>query len=143
MHLSEREANEIMRRRAPRDVAYAARIAARKNKPKYGNHKIESPDGMKFDSKAEYRRYCHLATLAKAKRITNLRRQVPYELVPPQVSPDGTKLRPVLYLADMVYIDGNGVEVVEDVKGVDTAEYRIKKKLMLERHGIWVREIRS
>ena len=124
-----------------REQAYAAR-SERKGKNKYGNHKVEA-DGLKFDSKAEYRRWCQLKILVKAKEISQLQRQVPYELVPAMKAPDGTNLRPVAYIADMTYLDRSGALVVEDVKGVSTQEYRTKKKLMLAVHGIWVREIRS
>lgn len=43
------------------------------------------------------------------------------------------------YVADFVYIE-NGKTVVEDAKGVKTPEYRIKRKLMLERYGIKIKE---
>jgi hypothetical protein len=125
----------------PREQAYALR-SERKGKNKFGAHKVESC-GQKFDSKAEYRRWCQLQTLLKGRAITELQRQVPFTLVPNQVAPDGTKLRGVTYIADMTYRDHAGALVVEDVKGVETGEYRIKKKLMLQVHGIWVREIRT
>ena len=98
---------------------------------------------MTFDSRAEYRRWCELGVLLRAKEITDLQRQVPFELVPAQVSPDGTKLRPITYIADFTYRDKAGALVVEDPKGASTAEWIIKKKLMLHVHGIWVREIRT
>ena len=49
--------------------------------------------------------------------------------------------RPVDYIADFVYRDKDGNEVVEDVKGVRTRVYVIKRKLMLWRHGIRIREV--
>lgn len=125
-----------------RDEAYAER-AEKKAKSKYGNQKIITDDGLKFDSKAEYRRWSELRLLLKAGEIRELKRQVPFELIPSQVSPDGTKLRPVIYLADFTYLDKSGELVVEDPKGASTAEWVIKKKMMLHIHGIWVREIRS
>jgi hypothetical protein len=147
--MSEREARKLSalvtappRVLMTRDQAYAQR-SERKNKNKFGNIKVTTDDGEKFDSRAEYRRWCQLLIHVKAKQITRLQRQIPYVLVDPLVAPDGTKLRGVTYIADMQYLDANGDLVVEDVKGVETAEYRIKKKLMLERYGIWVREIRS
>lgn len=45
------------------------------------------------------------------------------------------------YVADFVYKDENGEEVVEDVKGMRTKEYIIKRKLMLWQYGIQVREV--
>jgi hypothetical protein len=109
---------------------------------KYGNSKVEDA-GRTFDSKAEHKRWQYLVMLEKAKEIRDLRCQVPFELIPAQVAPDGKKIRPTVYVADLVYIDKNGELVVEDPKGMVTPEWRIKRKLMLQVHGIWVKEIRS
>ena len=128
--------------RKTREQAYAERTQ-KKSKSKYGNHKVTTEDGLTFDSKAEYRRWNELLLLVKINEIKDLKRQVPFELVPSQVSPDGTKLRPITYLADFTYLNSAGEFVVEDPKGASTAEWVIKKKMMLHVHGIWVREIRS
>ena len=50
-------------------------------KPKYRNQKC-SFDGMTFDSKHERDRYCELLILQKAGKISDLRCQVPFRLVP-------------------------------------------------------------
>jgi hypothetical protein len=135
-------ADSPLSRRVSREQAYAAR-AEKKSKSKYGNLKVTTDDGLTFDSRAEYRRWLQLVVLQQAKEITQLRRQVAFELVPAQKSPDGTSLRPVNYVADFTYLDKSGAFVVEDPKGATTAEWIMKKKLMLHVHGIWVREIRS
>ena len=109
---------------------------------KYGNEKVQA-GAMRFDSKAEYRRWEYLATLEKAGEIRDLRMQVPFELIPAQVAPSGAKHRPTSYLADFVYLDRDGAQVVEDVKGAVTPEFRLKRKLLLFRHGIEIQEIRS
>ncbi len=109
---------------------------------KYGNSKVQDA-GRTFDSKAEHKRWQYLAMLERAGEIKDLRLQVPFELIPAQVTPDGKKVRPTVYVADLVYIDKNGELVVEDPKGMATPEWRIKRKLMLQVHGIWVKEIRS
>jgi hypothetical protein len=44
------------------------------------------------------------------------------------------------YIADFVY-EENGIEVVEDTKGIKTKDYIIKRKLMLYVHGIRVKEV--
>lgn len=106
------------------------------------------PDGtrMHFDSRREARRYMDLWLMQRAGEISGLRTQVKYPLVPKQVHPDGTKERPIDYVADFVYEQG-GETVVEDSKGFrDTASaaYRVfvmKRKLMLYIHGISVREV--
>ena len=102
---------------------------------KYGNAKVDV-DGMRFDSKREAARWRELQLLERAGEISDLRRQVRYELVPKLPGE-----RPVDYIADFVYRDKDGNEVVEDVKGVRTPVYVIKRKLMLWRHGIRIREV--
>jgi hypothetical protein len=91
--------------------------------------KATEVDGIKFPSKREARRYGELKLLEQGGKISALRRQVRYRLV--QV---------VHYVADFVYIDESGVEVVEDVKGYKTPEYKAKKKLMESQHQIVIRE---
>ena len=73
---------------------------------KYGNTKVEV-DGMPFDSKREAARWRELRMLERAGEISDLRRQVRYELVPKLPGE-----RPVDYIADFVYRDKNGNEVV-------------------------------
>lgn len=47
------------------------------------------------------------------------------------------------YIADFAYVDVETAERrVEDVKGFATAEYRLKKALMLAVHGIEIQEVR-
>ena len=123
---------------------------------KYGNKKVVI-DGEAFDSKREYYRYRDLKFLESCGAISNLRRQVTYELIPAQrelstkVYKKGRKKgqpipgkvieKAVTYIADFVYKDtATGKEVVEDAKGVRTKDYIIKRKLMLYIHGIKLRE---
>ena len=94
-------------------------------------------DGIRFDSRKEANRFYQLRLMERAGEISNLRRQVEYELIPAQKTPAGRAVRPVKYVADFVYED-HGKTVVEDVKGVKTREFRIKSKLMLWRYGIVV-----
>ena len=118
-------------------------------KSKYRSQKI-TRDGLTFDSLKEYRRFCELSLLQKAGAITELKRQVEFELIPTQREPDtvgvrgGIKKGKVIehrcsYIADFVYYE-NGKKVVEDTKGFKTPEYRIKKKLMLYVYGIRIKE---
>ncbi len=109
---------------------------------KYGNTKVVDA-GITFDSKAEHKRWQYLVLLQRAREISGLQLQVPFELIPAQVSPSGKKERPTVYLADFVYLTKEGTRVVEDVKGAVTPEFRLKRKLMLHVHGIEVKEVRS
>ena len=103
---------------------------------KYGAKKITDPaTGYVFDSKAEFIRWCELRILERAGKISDLKRQVKYELIPKQKGE-----RACTYLADFVYKDSDGNTVVEDTKGVRTDAYRIKRKLMLWVHGIRIKE---
>ena len=130
---------------------------------KYRSKKV-TVDGMTFDSKREYARWCELCLLQKAGKITDLERQVKFELVPAQKrtvltgeryiksdfkrgifagmpkSKEVCLEQAVVYIADFVYRE-DGRKVVEDTKGVRTADYIIKRKLMLWVHGIKIREV--
>lgn len=106
---------------------------------KYGNRKWEL-DGIMFASQNEARRYQELRFMLRAGLISDLRLQVPYELIPSQKVGGKVVERPVKYVADFVYTE-NGKTVVEDAKGMRTKEYIIKRKLMLWQHGIQVREV--
>ena len=119
-------------------------------KNKYGSRKI-TRDGETFDSRKEYRRFCELLLLVKTGAITDLQRQVEFELIPAQREPDTVGVRggvkrgktlelAVKYVADFVYKE-NGKTVVEDTKGFKTKDYIIKRKLMLWVHGIRIKEI--
>jgi len=78
----------------------------------------------------------------RAGMITQLRRQISFDLLPSQPRrKEFTRTeRAVKYIADFVYIR-NGVLRVEDVKGVRTREYIIKRKLMRYIHHIEIEEI--
>lgn len=103
-------------------------------------------------SKKEHNRAMQLRLWQRAGLISDLREQVPYELIPAQYGHAGTDLkgRPVRallerackYIADFVYTDSKtGQIIVEDTKGVRTKEYIIKRKLMLYLHGIRIKEV--
>jgi hypothetical protein len=94
-----------------------------------------------YASRKEHRRANELRMMQRAGLITNLREQVPYELIPAQRSADGKVIeRACSYVADFVYTDEHGNTVVEDTKGMRTDVYRIKRKLMLHVHGIRITE---
>lgn len=109
-----------------------------RKKSKYHNKKV-TVDGILFDSVKEAKRYKELCLLLRAGAITDLRLQVPYELIPAQYINGKCVERAVKYIADFVYTE-SGKEIVEDAKGVRTDTYKIKKKLMLYVHGIRLKE---
>ena len=117
---------------------------------KYHAKKVEF-DGIKFDSKKEGLRYLKLKSLEEEGKISNLRRQVKYELLPAIYQEKTIKLktkekikrtciqRAVNYMADFVY-EFDGKTIVEDCKGLKTKEYLLKKKMMLSILGIEILE---
>lgn len=109
------------------------------NNNKYKNIKV-TVDGIRFDSSKEAKRYQDLKLLERAGVISGLRLQVPFELIPKQMKDGKVLERAVTYKADFVYWE-NGKVVVEDVKGVKTRDYVLKRKLMLYVHGIQIKEI--
>lgn len=114
-------------------------------------------NGRAFDSRKEARRYQELALLEKDGHISNLKLQVPFELIPAQyalsneVYTKGARKgehkrgacieKACTYKADFVYTDNKGNTVVEDVKGIKTKDYIIKRKLMLSVYGIRIVEV--
>ena len=124
-----------------RSRIYSDEVSDVRSVSKYHNRKILI-DGIMFDSAKEAARYCELLLLKHAGEITDLQRQVPYELIPTQKDEKGKVLeRKTSYIADFVYRDKDGKMVVEDVKGMRTEVYRLKKKLMLYIHGIQIKEV--
>lgn len=104
-------------------------------KNKYHNRKVVI-DGITFASGKEAKRYGELKILEKAGFISEMRMQVPFELIPRQGKEGAVK-----YIADFTYLDKDGNLHVEDTKGFRTKEYIIKRKLMLFMKGIKIEEI--
>ena len=94
----------------------------RRGRSKYGAIRVEY-DGHKFDSKLEAARYKQLKLMEKAGQLTNLELQPKF---PCEVN--GKKI--CTYISDFRYTLKNGKEVVEYVKGVETAVFKLKKKLV-------------
>jgi hypothetical protein len=126
---------------------------------KYGSSKVEF-QGIVFDSKYERDRYLYLLDLQKQGKISGLRRQTPFLLIP-----KATKLFPKqlktkvkyvervveiqsLYHNDFTYIE-DGKYICEEFKSAMTsklADYILRRKLMVQKiykhnkknHGQWV-----
>lgn len=100
---------------------------------KFHSVRVES-DGIMFDSLAEERRYQELKLLAHSGDISDLEIHPKFPLVV-----NGKKI--CTYIADFRYTNtATHEKIVEDVKGVRTPQYVIKKKLMCAVHGITITE---
>ena len=144
-------------------MAIKPRIKARN---KLGNREIVI-GGEQYDSQAEATRHAQLKLLERAGQIYDLERQKKYELIPAYFEdvPTGgfysrgaRKGQPrykrvciergVDYIADFAYTTKDGATVVEDVKGyrdpasAPYAKYVIKRKIMLHKYGIKIKEVR-
>ena len=95
---------------------------------KFGNEKT-TVDNIRFDSKAESQRYGELKMMERSGLIHKFERQVTYSL-------DVNGVHICKYIADFVITWPDGVVTVEDVKGVQTPEFKLKKRLMWAIHGI-------
>lgn len=107
------------------DAEHKASAPARN---KFGNEKTDV-DNIRFDSKAESQRYGELKMMERGGLIQGFEMQVPYDL----------EVNGVLickYMADFVITWPDGVVTVEDVKGVQTPDFKLKKKLMWAIHNI-------
>ena len=94
-------------------------------------------DGIRFSSQAEARRYGHLKMLERAGTIHDLELQPRFPLIVNHV-------KVATYVADFRYrFFGVSVPVVEDVKGVQTPVYKLKKKMLLAQDGIIITEVRA
>jgi len=109
---------------------------------KYGA-KRTTVDGIAFASKREAERYQELLLLQRAKQISELELQPPFDLFVANVwgpEPTGLLVKVGRYVADFAY-RRNGERVFEDVKGVRTETYRLKKKMVEATYGIRIIEV--
>lgn len=108
-------------------------VSVQTARSKYGNERVEL-DGIVFDSRRECKRYIELRFLLKAGEIKYLERQVEFELN------DGGPAGSLIYRCDFMYETKGGLMVVEDSKGCRTREYKKKRRLMKQIHGIDIYE---
>ena len=99
------------------------------------NAKKTAVDGITFDSKKEAMRYKELKELQRVGKIDRLELQPRFTLMD-GFRYEGKAVRKIEYVADFLYRDLSTLElVVEDVKGVKTDVYKLKKKLFLKHYG--------
>jgi hypothetical protein len=90
-------------------------------------------DGYTFDSQAEFHYYQGLKLLLLSGNISHLEVHPKFPIVVNDVKIGN-------YYADFRYME-NGAQVIDDIKGVRTPVYKLKKKLVEALHGIKIREI--
>ncbi|AYC29658.1 DUF1064 domain-containing protein [Paenisporosarcina cavernae] len=94
---------------------------------KYNNRKVIIDDNT-FDSAAEAKYYEELKTRQKEEKILFFRLQPRYE-IQPKFEKGSKKFKAITYVADFEihHLDGS-IEVV-DIKGMETTDFKIKKKM--------------
>lgn len=100
---------------------------------KYGAKKTEY-NGVTFDSKAEAHRAYELDMLKKSGEVTDIEYQPVFDVVV-----NNKKI--CKYKADFKVTYSDGHVEIEDVKGVRTPVYKLKKKLVEALHDIEIIEI--
>jgi hypothetical protein len=109
----------------------------RQKHSKFGNRPTRCRQAMIHHSGLEAARCDELHAMQDGGLIRELEAhpQPRYDLVVNEVSV-------TRYLPDFRYVDAEtGEPIVEDVKGVRTREYEIKKRLMLACHGVEIQEV--
>ncbi len=90
-------------------------------------------DGIRFDSKAEARQYQTLKVLEGMGLVTELRLQPRYELQAKFTDAQGVKHRAVSYCGDFEFMRDR-VRICADVKGIRTAAFNMKWKLVIQKY---------
>jgi hypothetical protein len=89
-------------------------------------------DGQRFDSKAEARYYDGLVLLKQGGEVVFFLRQVPFHL------PGG-----VTYRCDFQVFYADGTVAFVDVKGMETPEFRTKKRLVESLYPIEIEIVKA
>lgn len=109
-------------------------------KQKYNKYRVGTKDrrtykGVVFASIKEMNRYKELELYQKSGVISELELQVPFVLYESFANPyTHKKEREIKYIADFMYIQNNEF-IVEDVKGIKTEAYKIKRKMFIAIYG--------
>jgi len=114
----------------------------------YGKYHVSPPeerilDGILFASKAEMKRYGELKFLERAKKIKDLTVQPKFVLLE-AFERHGVHHQAIHYVGDFLYYDNElKRKIVEDVKGVETEVFRLKKKLFAYNHNLELRIVKA
>lgn len=107
---------------------------------KYHNKKVFYGDIL-FDSKKECNYFYKLKLMEKTEMIKDLKRQVPFELIPTYKINNRT-VRKMQYIADFTYITTNDNKLhIVDTKGYRTEVYKLKKKIFEYKYKMEIEEI--
>jgi Fe2+ transport system protein B len=115
---------------------YHAQRNTHRARNKYRNKRVRH-DGYTFDSMAERDRYIELKLLQDRGYISELQVHPRYVIVDKFTDGMGNKHQARCYVADFEYQE-DGRIVVEDVKGYQTAVFKLKKVLFLRRYPEYV-----
>lgn len=111
-----------------------APLPQKKGKNKY-NAKKATVDGVTFDSQKEAMRYIVLDRMQRSGEINDLRLQPAFTLQKGFTDREGKKHRAIKYKADFSYRRaGESTLIVEDTKGVRTAVFNLKWKMVIKQH---------
>lgn len=111
-------------------------MARRRRRHKYGAQGV-THFGLEFASKLEGQRYLVLREALMAGLILELTCHNRYLLLAGFTTQDHNgrrRIRPIHYEDDFRYTLLDGTVVVEDVKGVETEAFRLKRKMFLQRY---------
>ena len=91
---------------------------------KYNNQRT-IVDGISFDSKREAAYYCRLKLLKAAGQIKDFEVKPKFQLIPAN-----DLFRGISYIGDFMVTYPDGKSEIVDVKGFETPEFKIKRKLL-------------
>jgi hypothetical protein len=96
-------------------------------------------DGIRFASRKEANRYAELKLLERGGLVKELELQPKFPLY---VMGGRKQVQVATYIGDFRYRFGpQGILVVEDVKGMKTPVYRLKKRMVETQYGIEITEV--
>ncbi len=125
-------------------TAAEARLLLNQPKKKRGRYKVVPPerrtmDGVVFDSEAEMKRFADLQMLERAGEISDLRRQISYD-----IEINGQHF--CTYTSDHEYLDKTGTPIIEEFKTEFSKReqaYSLRRRAFELYHNLKVTEIIS
>lgn len=119
--------------RDPNNQAAREALNTLKNKKHKYSAVATEVNGHRFDSKREAEHYQELMLRQRAGEIKEIKLQPEYELQP-AFKKNGKHHRAIKYRADFEILHSDGRVEVIDVKGFETKEFKLKKKLFEARY---------